>query len=97
MSALAKFRRYRAATAGDSDKPICIIEWWLGRMSGWLLLAAAKKAQARGDHAALNHALLATWAGNQSDGGHLVGLLPPPELSRALKEHRLRIVIDPTR
>lgn len=94
MSALAKFRTYRETTAAEGVCPISFTEWWLGRLSGKLLVVTATMAKTRSDYNTLNHTLLSVWAGNQSDGGHLVGLLPPAELSRALKEDRLRIVID---
>ncbi len=94
MSTLAKFRMYRDATAADDVRPISFTEWWLGRLAGKLLVVTATMAQTRRDYTTLNHTLLSVWAGNQSSGGHLVGLLPPAELSRALKEDRLRIVVD---
>lgn len=94
MSTLAKYRTYRDATAADDVRPISFTEWWLGKLAGKLLVVTATMAKTRGDYVTLNHTLLEVWAGNQSDGGHLVGLLPPAELSRALREDRLRIVVD---
>lgn len=66
------------------------------RISGTLQVRAATMAKARRDYTSLNHALLALWAGNQSHGGHrIVDGLPPAELRDAIKEGRLRLVVDP--
>lgn len=95
MSALQKYRAYRETIATDDARPITFTEWWLGRLAGKLQVVTATMAKTRQDYPTLNHSLLSVWAGNQSHGGHLVALLPPAELSRAMKEGRLRIIIDP--
>jgi hypothetical protein len=92
---MQRFRAYRETTAVDGAAPVSFGEWVLGRIAGHLLVATAKKARKRGDTIALNHALLALWAGDTSDGGHPAGRLAPAELSRARKEGRLRLVVDP--
>jgi hypothetical protein len=91
---LSKFRKYRDTIAADGVRPITFREWYLGRLAGKVISSTAVMAQKRGDHATLNHALLAAWAGNQSQGGHLIGELKPWELSAAIKAGRVRIVID---
>lgn len=92
---IAKFRTYRDRIAADGVKPLTFTEWLLGRMAGRLEVRAATMAERRGDHASLNHAMLALWAGNQSKGPRLAAAaLPPAELSRAIKEGRLRLVLD---
>lgn len=92
---ISKFRTYRARVAADGVKPLTFTEWMLGRIAGNLEVRAATMAEQRGDHASLNHALLALWAGNQSKGGHLAARLEPAELSQAIKDGRLRLVLDP--
>ncbi|MET4144278.1 hypothetical protein [Arthrobacter sp. UYCo732] len=94
---ISKFRTYRAKIAVDGVAPLTFTEWLYGRIAGNLELRAATLAKKRGDHASLNHALLAVWAGNQSRGGHLAASLPPHELSQAIKQGRLRLVLDPYR
>ena len=94
MKTLKKFRRYQQTVAADGVAPITFTEWYLGIVAGRIIGATAKMALNRGDHASLNHTLLATWAGNQSSGGHLIGALKPWELSRAIRENRVRIVVD---
>ncbi|WP_422758897.1 hypothetical protein [Paenarthrobacter sp. C1] len=47
-----------------------------------------------GDHQSLNHALLALWAGNQRGHAHLAAFLPPAELNLAIKEDRIRLVVE---
>ncbi|QOD05660.1 hypothetical protein [Pseudarthrobacter sp. BIM B-2242] len=94
MKTLAKFRRYQQAIAADGVAPITFKEWYLGLVAGRIVTATAKMALNRGDHASLNHTLLATWAGNQSSGGHLIGALKPWELSRAIRENRVRLIVD---
>jgi hypothetical protein len=94
MKTLAKFRRYQQTIAADGVAPITFKEWYLGLIAGKIVGATAKMALNRGDHASLNHTLLATWAGNQSSGGHMIGALKPSELSRAIRENRVRIVVD---
>ena len=91
---LSKFRKYRSTIATFGVRPITFREWYLGRLAGKLVASAAGMAQKRGDHASLNHALLAAWAGNQSKGGYLIGSLKPWELSAAIKDGRVRIVVD---
>lgn len=92
---ITKFRSYRAKIAADGVKPLTFTEWILGRAAGNLEVQAATMAKKRGDYASLNHALLTIWAGNQSRGGHLAASLPPHELSKAIKDGRLRLVLDP--
>lgn len=91
---IAKFRKYRATIASDGVKPLTFTEWILGRIAGQLQVRTAFMAQKRGDHASLNHTLLSIWAGNQSKGGHAAADLAPAELNRAIKEGRLRLVLD---
>lgn len=91
---IAKFRKYRATIHAFGVKPLTFTEWLLGRVAGNLEVRAATMAKNRGDHASLNHALLAVWAGNQSRGGHLAAKLSPHELSKAIKDGRLRLVLD---
>lgn len=92
---ITKFRNYRDKIAADGVKPLTFTEWILGRAAGNLEARAATMAERRGDHASLNHALLALWAGSQSSrGGHLDAELAPSELSRAIKEGRLKLVLD---
>lgn len=92
---LSKFRKYRATIAADGVRPITFTEWILGRMAGHLEVRAATMATKRGDNATLNYALLALWAGNQGRGRHnAVASLEPAELNRAIKDGRVRIVID---
>lgn len=95
MSILANFRKYRATVTTSGIQPVSFLEWYVGRIAGRLLVATAKMAKKRGDTTALNHALLALWAGDTSDGGHLAGRMSPAELSRARKDGRLRLVVDP--
>lgn len=96
MSALARFRTYRAAITAHGVRPVTFGEWALGRLAGHLLTRAATLAHGRGDYAGLNHALLVTWAGNRmTDRHHLVTALPPSELNAALRENRARIIIEP--
>lgn len=94
---ITKFRTYRDKIATDGVKPLTFIEWLLGRAAGNLEVRAATMAERRGDHASLNHALLALWAGNQGKGRHdaAVTSLAPAELSQAIKDDRLRLVLDP--
>jgi hypothetical protein len=92
---IAKFRSYRDKITADGVKPVTFTEWLLGRIAGRLEVRAATMAKKRGDNASLNHTLLAMWAGNQRSRTHLVASLPPAELSRAIKEGRLRLVLDP--
>lgn len=94
MKTFAKFRRYQQTIAADGVAPITFTEWYLGQVAGKIITATARMAQNRGDHASLNHTLLAAWAGNQSSGGHLIGALKPWELSRAIRDDRVRIVVD---
>lgn len=91
---ITKFRTYRTLIAADGVKPLTFTEWLLGRIAGRLEVRAATMAKKRGDHASLNHALLAMWAGNQRGRTHLAAALPPAELSRAIKEGRLHLVLD---
>lgn len=96
MSALGRFRKYRDAIAADGVAPVTFFEWALGRIAGSLLTRVATLAHARGDYTGLNHALLVTWVGNRSGRRlHLVTDLPPSELNTALRENRVRIVVDP--
>lgn len=92
---ISKFRTYRALIAADGVKPLTFTEWLLGRIAGRLEVRAATMAERRGDHVTLNHTLLALWAGNQRSRNHLVASLPPAELSQAIRDGRLRLVIDP--
>jgi hypothetical protein len=92
---IAKFRSYRDQIAVDGVKPLSFTEWLLGRIAGRLEVRAATMAKKRGDNASLNHTLLAMWAGNQRSRAHLAVSLPPAELSRAIKEDRLRLVVAP--
>lgn len=93
---ITKFRTYRDKIATDGVKPLTFLEWLLGRLAGRLEVAAATMAERRGDHTSLNYALLALWAGNQSKGGHPTAeSIAPAELSQAIKDGRLRLVIDP--
>lgn len=94
MKTLKKFRRYQQAIAADGVAPITFTEWYLGRLAGKIGTATATMAMHRGDHTSLNHTLLSTWAGNQTHGGHLAGALKPWELSKAIRENRVRIVVD---
>lgn len=91
---IAKFRKYRDAIAADGVKPLTFTEWLLGRIAGQLEVRAAVMAQKRGDNVSLNHTLLTIWAGNQSKGGHLVAELSPRDLNRAIREGRLKLVLD---
>jgi hypothetical protein len=95
MSAIADFRKYRATVTTAGVPPVGFLEWALGRIAGRLIVTTAKMAKKRGDTTALNHTLLALWAGDTSKGGHLAGRLAPAELSRARKDGRLRLVVDP--
>ena len=92
---ITKFRTYRDKIAADGVKPLSFTEWLLGRIAGRLEVRAATMAKKRGDNASLNHTLLAIWAGNQRSRAHLAAALPPAELSRAIKDGRLRLVLDP--
>lgn len=93
---ITKFRNYRAKIAADGVKPLTFTEWLMGRIAGRLEVRVASMAKNRGDYASLNHALLAIWAGNQSAGGQRVASeLSPKDLNRAIREGRLRIVLDP--
>ena len=95
---ITKFRTYRDSIAADGVKPLTFTEWLLGRLAGNLEVRAATMATRRGDHASLKHALLALWAGNQSKGGHhAITSLTPSELNQAIKDGRLRLVVDPYR
>lgn len=91
---IAKFRKYRSTVAADGVKPLTFTEWLLGRIAGQLEVRTAVMAQKRGDYVSLNHTLLTIWAGNQSKGGHLAAELSPRELSRAIREGRLKLVLD---
>jgi len=77
MSTIAKFRKYRATVAADGVQPIGFLEWYLGRVAGHLIVKTATMAKKRGDSFALNHAILAIWAGDTSRGGHLAGNMAP--------------------
>lgn len=92
---IAKFRKYRDTIASDGVKPLSFTEWILGRVAGWLEVRTAVMAQKRGDNVSLNHTLLTVWIGNQSNGGRLAAALSPRELSSAIKEGRLRLVLEP--
>ncbi|MBG0738930.1 hypothetical protein IV500_05770 [Paeniglutamicibacter antarcticus] len=95
---ITKFRAYRHRIAATGVVPITSAEWLLGRLAGRLQVRTATMAKRRGDNASLNHALLALWAGNQCKGGHLAAAaLEPAELACAIKDGRLRLVIDPYR
>jgi hypothetical protein len=92
---MSKFRRYRDSIAAEGVKPLGYLEWMLGRVAGKLEVAVAVLAQNRGDNASFNHVMLALWAGNQNrDGGLLAASMAPHELSEAIKEGRLRFVVD---
>ncbi|QOT19398.1 hypothetical protein [Paenarthrobacter sp. YJN-5] len=91
---ITKFRTYRNQIAADGVKPLTFTEWLLGRIAGRLEVRAATMASKRGDHQSLNHALLALWAGNQRGHAHLAASLPPAELNLAIKEDRLRLVVE---
>lgn len=90
---IAKFRTYRARIDQPGVKPISFAEWLLGRASGKLQVAAATMATKRKDLDSLSHALLAIWARNQSKGNKID--IRPAELSKAIREDRVHIVIDP--
>jgi hypothetical protein len=94
---ITKFRTYRDKIAADGVQPLSFIEWILGRAAGRLEVWAATMAKKRGDNTTLNHTLLVMWAGNQRSRAHLVASLPPAELSQAIKDGRLRLVLDPYR
>lgn len=94
MKTLKKFRRYQQTIAADGVAPITFKEWCLGLIAGKIIGATAEMAMHRGDHASLNHTLLATWAGNQTNGGHLIGAMKPWELSQAIRENRVRLIVD---
>lgn len=95
MSALTKFRTFRASIAADGVKPVGFLEWYLGRLAGDLLVTTATMAKKRGDDSGLNHAILAIWAGNRTRGGQLAARMTPAELSQARRDGRLRLVVDP--
>ena len=92
---LAKYRAYRDLTATEDVRPIGFAEWMMSRIAGKLEVRVATLARKRNDNTALNHILLGIWAGNQSKGGHLVAQLAPAELSQAIRDGRLRLVLDP--
>lgn len=93
---IAKYRKYRAKIHADGVKPLTFTEWLLGRIAGRLLVSVATMSAKRRDHASLNSALLTVWAGNRSDGGQsLITEVSPAELRQAIKEGRLRLVLDP--
>lgn len=92
---ISKFRTYRALIAADGVKPLTFTEWLLGRIAGRLEVRVATMASKRGDHASLNHTLLALWAGNQRGRTHLAAALPPAELNRAMREDRVRLIVEP--
>jgi hypothetical protein len=91
---ISKFRAYRDTIAADGVKPLTFQEWLLGRIAGRLEVRVARLSQKRGDVVSTNHVLLALWAGNQSRGGHTAARLSMRELNRAIKEGRLKLVID---
>lgn len=93
---ITKFRRYRDRIAAEGVQPLTVTEWLLGRAAGRLMVTAATMAAKRRDHASLNSALLSIWAGNRTDGGQaLITEVSPKELRQAIKEGRLRLVLDP--
>jgi hypothetical protein len=92
---ITNFRTYRAQIAADGVKPLTFTEWLLGRIAGRLEVRAATMASKRGDNTSLNHTLLALWAGNQRGHAHLAASLPPAELNQAIRENRVRLVVEP--
>lgn len=92
----SKFRAYRATIQAYGVLPITRTEWLLGRAAGRLLVKVATMSAKRRDHASLNCALLTVWAGNRTDGGQaLITEVSPAELRQAMKEGRLRLVLEP--
>lgn len=95
-SYIGKYRSYRKLISQPNVKPISFTEWLLGRISGKLLVAATAMAHKRGDYESLKAALLTTWAGNQNTDRKIIPDMSPAELSKAVKENRVRIIIDET-
>ncbi len=96
MSVLRRFRTYRETIAAAGVAPISFGEWALGLIAGRMLARAATLAHGRGDYTSLNHALLVNWVGNRSGNRrHLATALPPSELNAALRENRVRIIVEP--
>lgn len=94
IKTLAKYRTYRDIIDRPGVRSIGFAEWLLGRISGRLLVAATTMAFKRGDKDTISASLLAVWAGNQSNGSNVPEGVTPSELSRAMKEGRVRVVID---
>ncbi|MCU6479042.1 hypothetical protein [Arthrobacter sp. A2-55] len=91
---MRRYRAFRDHTNTESISPIGFAEWSLGRIAGHLIATTAKMARDRGDFAAMNAALLAIWAGNRAGGGQPIYAAEPHLISRAIRENRLRMVID---
>lgn len=93
---IAQYRKYRATIHTDGVKPLTFTEWLLGRIAGRLLVSVATMSAKRKDFASLNSALLTVWAGNRSDRSQaLITEVTPAELRQAIREGRLRLVLDP--
>lgn len=95
MKTLKKFRKFRTHIDREGVEPISYREWLYGRIAGRMSVKTAQLALKRGDHDTLSAILLSIWIGNQADGGHLVHQMPPHELSKAIKEDRVSVVVAP--
>lgn len=96
MKTLKKFRKFRTHIDREGVEPISYREWLYGRIASRLNSETAKLAHKRGDYDTLNATLLSLWIGNQSGKGKAIHSLPPHELSKALREDRVRVVLDST-
>lgn len=92
---IRKYQAYRAAISQPGVRPISFAEWWIGRCGMSLLTLATTMAFRRADHASLNATLLGIWASNQSAGGLPLHRVPPHEISAAIREGRLHLIIEP--
>ncbi len=88
-----RFRRYQLTTRRDGVAPVGYIEYWLGLLAGRILVRTARMANKRGDSVAFNHNMLAIWAGNDNNGGHMVAQLPSDELSTAMRSGQLQMIV----
>lgn len=97
IKSFKKFKKFQSANARSGVRPVTFQEWIVGRLSGRSILRVATLATRRGDYDTLTAALLAIWAGNQSDGSQSIHKTPPHEVSKALREGRVSIVIAPAK
>lgn len=88
------WRKVRAAAA-DGVKPIGFFEYVAGKAAGALVLWTGARALKRGDNAAFNHAMLATWAGNNTGiPARVAETLSPQQLNKALASGQVTLSVS---